>query len=110
MTIGYYTGMRLREIIGLRGLRWDQVNLEEGSIRLSSSQTKTKTPRVIYMADDFLLVMKKAKEIQLREFPSCVYVCHRNGQPFSNLIEGWKTACKRVGVQGRPSMTYDAQG
>jgi integrase len=68
MTIGYYRGMRLREIISARGLRWDQVDLEEGSIRLSSSQTKTKTPRVIYMADDFLLVMRKAKEIQ----PLCV--------------------------------------
>jgi len=101
MTIGYYTGMRLREIISERGLRWDQVNLEEGSIRLSSSQTKTKTPRVIYMADDFLLVMKKAKEIQVRDFPSCPYVCHRNGQPFSNLICAWKTACKRVGVEGK---------
>lgn len=81
-----------------RGLRWDQVSLEEGSIRLSPSQTKTKTPRVIYMADDFLLVMRKAREIQLRDFPSCLYVCHLNGQPFGNVIQVWKTACKRVGV------------
>ena len=101
MTIGYYTGMRLREIISERGLRWDQVNLEEGSIRLTSNQTKTKTPRVIYMADDFLIVMRKAREIQLRDYPSCPYVCHRNGQPFSNLIQAWKTACKRVGVQDK---------
>lgn len=101
MTIAYYTGMRMREIISERGLRWDQVNLDEGSIHLLSSQTKTKTPRVINMADDFLLVMKKAKEIQVREFPSCPYVCHRNGQPFNNLIHGWKTACKRVGVEGK---------
>ena len=53
------------------------------------------------MGDDFLLVMRKAKEIQVRDFPSCRYVCHRNGQPFNNLIEGWKTACKRIGVKGK---------
>ena len=101
MTIAYYTGMRLREIISGRGIRWDQVNMEEGSIRLSSSQTKTRTPRVIYMGDDFLLVMKTAKEIQVRDFPTCPYVCHRNGQPFDHLIESWKTACMRVGVTGK---------
>ena len=91
----------MREIISERGLRWDQVDLDEGSIRLSSSQTKTKTPRVIYMADDFLLVMRKAKAIQVRDFPACPYVCHRDGQPFSNLIQAWKTACKRVGVRDK---------
>ncbi|UCD30936.1 MAG: tyrosine-type recombinase/integrase, partial [Desulfobacterales bacterium] len=57
LTIGYYSGMRLREIIGEKGLRWDQVDFEERCIRLSSIQTKTKTPRVIFMADDFYNVL-----------------------------------------------------
>ncbi len=101
MTVAYYTGMRMREIIGERGLRWDQVNLEEGSIRLSSSQTKTRSPRVIYMARDFLKVMGKAKELRDRAYLTCPYVCHLNGKPFNELIQGWKTACKRVGVVGK---------
>src|SRR5262245_35431623 len=64
MTIAYYPGMRMREIISEKGLRWDQVTLgeSEGSLRLTSTQTKTKQPRVIYMTGDFLRVMQKAKE------------------------------------------------
>ncbi len=46
MTIAYYTGMRKREIISEKGLRWDQVNLEEGSIRLASGQTNTSKLRL----------------------------------------------------------------
>jgi integrase len=101
MTIAYYTGMRMREIISERGLRWEQVNLDEASIRLASQQTKTKCPRVIYMSEDFLKVIRKAKELRDSGYPSCPFVCHRNGWPFSNLIHGWKGACRRVGVDGR---------
>jgi len=101
MTIAYYTGMRKREIIGINGLRWEQVNLEEGSIRLKSQQTKTKESRVIYMAGDFLLVMMKAKQLRDLSFPHCPYVCHINGKSFNDFQEGWKAACDRVGLSGR---------
>ena len=101
MTIGYYTGMRKREIIGMNGLRWEQVSLEEGSIRLKSQQTKTKESRVIYMAGDFLLVMMKAKQLRDLNFPHCPYVCHINGKPFNDFQQGWKAACDRVGLSGK---------
>src|SRR5215472_13879246 len=101
MTIAYYTGMRMREIISERGLRWDQVKIDEGSIRLSSSQTKTKAPRVIYMCEDFLKVIRIAKMLRDRDYPECPYVCHLKGKPFTTLIKGWKSACKRVGVVGK---------
>jgi len=101
MTVAYYTGMRLREIIGPKGLKWDQVNLDEGCIRLASTQTKTKQPRVVYMTGDFLRVLEKAKEFRGRDYPSCPYVCHRNGNPFNQLRHGWEAATKRVGLEGR---------
>lgn len=101
LTIGYYSGMRLREIIGKKGLRWDQVNLQERCIRLSSLQTKTKTPRIIFMPDDFYKVVAKAQELRERDFPTCPYVCHINGKPFSQLRQGWNVACKRVGLEGK---------
>ena len=103
MTIAYYTGMRMREIISERGLRWEQVVLgqHEGCIRLQATQTKTKQARVVYVTGDFLLVMQKAKQLRDREHPACPYVCHRDGKPFNNLIHAWKTACKRVGLNER---------
>ena len=42
--VGYHLGMRLGE---LRKLRWDQVEFEEGQIRLSASQTKGKRARTL---------------------------------------------------------------
>ena len=103
ISIAYYTGMRMREIISTKGLRWDQVTFteESGCIRLASAQTKTKQARVIYLTGDFLRVMLKAKELRDRDFPSCPYVCHREGQPFDNLRQGWIAACKRVGLASK---------
>ncbi len=101
LTIGYYSGMRLREIIGGKGLTWDQVDFEEQCIRLSSIQMKTKTPRVIFMVDDFYKVLSKAKEIRDRDFPTCPFVCHINGKSFSQLRQGWNVACKRIGLEGK---------
>ena len=103
ITIAYYTGMRMREIISLKGLKWEQVTLsdESGCIRLTSSQTKAKKARVVYLTGDFLKVMLKAKELRDRFHPSCPYVCHREGQSFDNLRQGWLSACKRVGLKGK---------
>ena len=65
------------------------------------TQTKTKQARVIYLTGDFLRVMLRAKEVRDRDYPSCPYVCHREGQPFDNLRQGWIAACKRVGFAGK---------
>ena len=101
LTIGYYTGMRLGEIITQKGLRWDQVNLMESTIRLTANQTKTKKPRVIYMEGDFYLAMLNAKELHDKTYPACPYVCHRNGKPVKEVRTAWKTACRLVGLEGK---------
>jgi len=102
LTIAYYTGMRLREIIGPNGLRWDQhVDFRSNCLRLSVNQTKTKKARVVYMQGDFLRVMLKAKEMRDRDFPECSYVCHRSGKPFNWLRHAWLQACDRIGLKGK---------
>jgi len=101
MTIAYYTGMRQGEIIGPKGLTWEQVNLEEGTIRLAIKDTKTKTARVIYMTGDFLLVMMKMKQVHDQSYPACPYVCHLRGQSIKQMKRSWKTACQRVGLEGK---------
>jgi hypothetical protein len=64
-------------------------------------QTKIKTPRVIFMADDFYNVLGKAKELRDRDFPTCPFVCHINGKSFGQLRHGWNVACKRIGLEGK---------
>ena len=43
----------------------------------------------------------KAKELRDRDYPSCPYVCYREGHPFDNLRQGWIAACKRMGLAGK---------
>ncbi len=97
-TIGYYSGMRKGEILSLR---WDRhVDMQTQSIRLERTQTKTKTPRVIYMTGDFLRVMERAKEIRDRQHPQCPWVVHIGGRPVRNFDHGWKALVKRLGLEG----------
>jgi len=101
LTIAYYTGMRKGEIIGENGLRWNQVNLTEGTIRLRSNQTKTSTPRVIYMTGDFLMTLIQAKLDRDLHYPKCQSVCHLKGHHFMEIKNSWKGACKRAGLIGK---------
>lgn len=98
ITILYHTGMRKGEVITKRGIRWDQVDLTEGTIRLQAVQTKTKTPRVIYMVEDFLMMMIKAKLDRDAKYPNCPYVCHYKGKPIEDIKRAWKTACQNAGL------------
>ena len=96
---GLCQGMRKGEI---RSLRWDRhMDTEAHCIRLERNQTKTKASRVVYMTGDFLKVMLTAKEIQERDYPTCPWVVHINGQPVLNFDHGWKALMKRVGLEGR---------
>ncbi len=97
-TIGYFTGMRKGEILSLR---WDRhMDMAAHCIRLEARQTKTKTPRNVYMAGEFLTVMQRAKEVRDRQYPACPWVVHLNGKPVRNFDHGWKALTKRLGLEG----------
>jgi integrase len=97
-TVGYYTGMRKAEILGLR---WDnQMDMDQNCIRLERKQTKTKTPRVVYMTGEFLMVMLKAKELRDRDYPYCPWVVHIKGKRVLSFDHGWKALMKRLGLEG----------
>jgi integrase len=57
LVVAYHTGMRKDEI---RSLRWDQVDLKMGTIRLKSSDTKTDEGRVIPMSQTLTTTLKTA--------------------------------------------------
>jgi integrase len=57
LVVAYHTGMRKDEI---RSLRWDQVDLKMGTIRLKSSDTKTDEGRVIPMSQTLTSTLKTA--------------------------------------------------
>jgi integrase len=104
------TGMRSAE---LRYLRWKQVDLHGGSIRVGRSKTAAGTGRAIPLNRRALETLREwAAQFDSREpehfvFPSEKY--GHNGVPYASdaskpmgsLKEGWEIARKRAGIQCR---------
>jgi len=90
---GYHTGARKNE---LRRIQWDQVDFEAGVIRLPSSQTKTKTSRILPIYGD----MPSWLEHQRETCPvGCVWAFHGSrNHPVDNHLQGWREACERAGL------------
>ncbi len=92
-TFGYHTGWRKSEILGLK---WEQVDLEVGTVRLNPGMTKNDDGRVIYMNAELLGEMQFLH--MNRKGP---FVFHRNGKPIRDFRESWDAACKSAGLDGR---------
>ena len=95
LVCGYHTGARKNE---LRRMRWPQVDLDGGAIRLPASQTKTKKPRTLPIYGD----MRRWLEHQRATCPAdCVWVFHgARNHPVDNHLNGWPEACERAGQPG----------
>jgi integrase len=106
LLVAYHTGMRKGEI---RSLRWDQVDLGTGTIRLKSADTKTGEGRVIPLNQPLTSLLKSSTR-----YLSCPWVFVNPAH-----MEAWQTnpeaidpryhatsithafmrACQRVGVK-----------
>ena len=90
ITMGYYTGMRKGEILGLT---WDRVDLEKREIRLEAMDTKTGDPRTCPIGKELLEV--------LQGLPSRLknpYVFIYNGDPVKDIKKSLQGACKLAGI------------
>lgn len=92
LVVGYHCGNRLGE---LRKLRWNQVDLGGGEIRIERRQAKSKKPRVLPIYGD----MREWLEWQRkRRAPACDLVFHWEGKPLGSHLKGWATACTKAGL------------
>lgn len=89
--LGYMTGMRRGEILNLR---WDQVDLRQGVIRLLPDDTKTGKAREVPLDDQLADIFKA----QARSFDS-PRVFHYQGKPISQTKTAFKAACARAGIK-----------
>jgi integrase len=69
--MGYYTGMKLNEIVSLE---WSQVNLSEGKVSLSPGTTKNDEARVIYLSGELLDAITQQRAIKEMYYPTCQWV------------------------------------
>lgn len=94
----WITGWRRREI---QFLRWEDVNVEAGEIRLTAGRSKTRVARVFpFAASPSLAAIVKAR--YAARSAASAYLFERSpGQPVKDFREAWRLACERAGVPGR---------
>lgn len=98
ITIGYYTGMRLAEILSLQ---WDHIDWDHGMLRLDPGTTKNYEGRIIPMTSEVRKTLEQWRMTTIEKWPKCPLVCHLNGNKIVSMYAAWRSACKRVGLEGR---------
>jgi len=89
--LGYLTGMRRGEILGLR---WGQIDLKEGFIKLEAEDTKTNEGRLVPLTGE-LVEMFKSMPRGLPMTPVLTY----QGHSMAEMKRSFTTACKRAGIE-----------
>ena len=94
-SLAYYSGMRMDEICSLQ---WRQVDWTEGKLYLQAKDTKTNTPRVLYLTGDLYRVLRTWKMRCDLKWPVCLWICHRGGIRLQSLKHSWRKGCQAVGL------------
>jgi len=97
ISIAFWLGLRSGEVLSLK---WSQVDLASAKLSLTPIQTKTEVSRVAYLPPDLLVLLKEAKKRIEAEYPGCIWVCQWRGERLVSIHRSWKTACRRVGLEG----------
>ncbi len=96
--IGYWTGLRKGEILSLQ---WEKVDLDRGVIRKEPGTTKNQEGREVPLVPEVHEVLMKWRQITLKNYPYCTWVCHFKGQRMKDFRTAWKNTCKRIGIKDR---------
>lgn len=97
LDFAYYSGWRRREILGLR---WDEVDLAGGVIRLSPSRSKTRTGRVLPVSAPLADVLKRRARKRTRRD---LIVFKRDGVTVRAWRRAWGEACEAA-ADGRAEL------
>ena len=98
ITMAFCVGARRAEILSLR---WPQVDLNRRLIRLNPGETKNRDGRTIYMGAELYEALAELKAQRDWDRPHCETVFVRDGgQPIKSFNKAWRSACKRVGLEG----------
>jgi integrase len=91
--IAHYTGMRRGEILNLR---WHQIDLSKGLIRLEGVDTITQKGRLVPLNATLTALSKDAMQSPVR----CAtgYVFHRNGHPIKSIRGAFDKARREAGL------------
>jgi len=91
LAMGYYTGMRLGEILKLR---WPNVDFASAEIRLDPGTTKNDDPRTVPLAGELLEML----HIEHSRNPQSEFVFMHEGERIATFRKAWNSACVRAGL------------
>jgi integrase len=93
--MGYFTGMREGEILGLT---WSKVNIFARKITLNPSDTKNGEPRIIYLIEEEIYeAIKGLKMLHDRLYRDCPYVFCKDGRKIVDFRPDWNRALRECG-------------
>jgi integrase len=90
--MAYDSGMRNGEILNLR---WPQLDLRVGAVKLAAEDTNTNFPRTVYLTDRVLQVLKT---IPRRLGTEYVFVNPETGTRWEDARKLFKRACRKLGL------------
>lgn len=99
-TFGYKNGWRVSEITDLK---WSQVDLDQGIVRLEPGETKNEEGRTVYLDDELKDIFRQQWERRketARLLPY-VFLNAKVTDRVKRFDKAWKTACKKVGLEGK---------
>lgn len=99
-TFAYKTGWRLSEI---ENLPWNQVDRDQGIVRLEAGDTKNDQGRTVYLDDELKEVFTQAWKERKKgnTFLPYVFLNQRGDDRIKQFNKAWATACKNAGIGKR---------
>jgi integrase len=109
LAIGYWTGMRVGEI---RGLKWEQVDFLAGVIRLNPGETKNDEGRTAPLTAELRAILLARRTACPDRFP---FVCYRvdklgHAHKIESFGRAWRNHCVRIGLGRWVCVTDPATG
>lgn len=94
VTFAYYSGWRSEEI---RSLRWNQVDLKNGCVRLEVGETKNDDGRVLFLTPE---IKELLFDMWNKRRLDCPFVFNREGKYIVSFRTAWESACKKAKLPG----------
>ncbi len=99
-TFAYKVGWRLEEI---GNLTWNQVDLDQGIVRLEAGETKNNEARTVYLDDELNNVFTQQWKLRKKGDTLLPYVFlnAQGSDRIKRFDKSWKTACKDAKIGNR---------
>jgi integrase len=97
ITFGYKVGWRISEI---SNLKWSQVDLQQGIVRLEVGETKNDEARTVYLDDEIREVFKQQwnRRKKLGTALPFVFLNKDGTDRVQRFDKAWKSACKKAKI------------